>query len=122
MKRVIVVDDDPMQRLIMSRDLCEHGYDVEAHPCAEDAYASVLRGGVDAVITDLRLGGMDGLTLGRMILGNEATKHIKVIVVSGSMPPSQGGPTGFSCHAYFTKPVDIRRLQTKMTELLEGKS
>ncbi len=67
LKRILIVDDDPTMREAMCETLAAAGYD--AQPCADgDAAERFLQaGGVDLVISDVRMPGIDGLELLRRV-------------------------------------------------------
>ncbi|MBI2945270.1 MAG: sigma-54-dependent Fis family transcriptional regulator [Candidatus Wallbacteria bacterium] len=61
MTRVLVIDDLESARSLFTRFLGAAGYDVDAHAGVRSALESVRRGGIDIVLTDLKMPGMDGL-------------------------------------------------------------
>jgi DNA-binding NtrC family response regulator len=63
MKTILVVDDERKIRALLSERLAEEGYGVAAFESAERALDRIAAGGIDIVLCDLRLGGMDGLEL-----------------------------------------------------------
>ena len=62
-RRVVVVDDEPGMRAGLLEVLTRGGFAVEAYATAEEALARLASGGVDLLITDLRMPGMSGLDL-----------------------------------------------------------
>ncbi|HEX9788806.1 MAG TPA: response regulator, partial [Candidatus Binatia bacterium] len=60
---VLVIDDDPVVRSQLSRLYEQSGYTVEALGSAEEALAQLAQGGIDFVITDIKLPGMSGAEL-----------------------------------------------------------
>ena len=67
MHRILVVDDEPAIRGIVEEILAGDGHAVETACSAEEALARLADGGIDLVITDIRMGGMDGLSMLRKI-------------------------------------------------------
>ncbi len=59
---VLVIDDLESARLLLRRYLEPAGYDVIVHSDAREALKSIRAGGVDVVLTDLKMPGMDGMT------------------------------------------------------------
>lgn len=80
--RLYIVDDDPDMRAALTRELRRAGYRSEAYACAED-FLSVCRDDAPAVLVlDLRMPGIDGLALQRMLA--ERGARFPVIVISGA--------------------------------------
>jgi CheY-like chemotaxis protein len=99
LKRVLIVDDEPLILLVVAGFLQEHvGECVEAESGAE-ALNCFQPGAFDLVITDRTMPGMDGLELTREIKQRHPTQ--KVLLISGVQaqgaypPPSEGGPDAF---------------------------
>lgn len=80
---ILVVDDNPVIRKLISGKLEESGYNVV---CAEDgrSAAAMIKGSAPAIVLlDITLPKMDGYEVCRNIRMNEATKNIPVIMISG---------------------------------------
>jgi DNA-binding NtrC family response regulator len=63
MNRILVVDDETKITQLLSEHIAREGFDVRTCVSAEEALPYIEKGGVDIVLCDLRLGGMDGLEL-----------------------------------------------------------
>lgn len=63
MTSVLVVEDDATFRSTLARDLGSRGYTVRVASSVEDAIAALVAGRFDVLLTDLRLGGRDGIDL-----------------------------------------------------------
>ena len=61
--RVLLVDDDPLQRKLLQRTLTERGFDVTTAADAEDALQRVAASQPDAIVSDVLMPGMDGFRL-----------------------------------------------------------
>jgi two-component system, cell cycle sensor histidine kinase and response regulator CckA len=81
--RILVVDDDPAIRRLMSRILERKGYRVEVAPGGRDALQRICngKGCIDVVVTDLRMPDMDGMELRKRIGLQDPS--VRVIVSSG---------------------------------------
>jgi two-component system nitrogen regulation response regulator NtrX len=78
---ILIVDDEPGVRTALSGVLRDEGYSVEAVPTGEACLERVARGGVDLVVLDVWLPGMDGLaTLARL---RERQVDAQVVLISG---------------------------------------
>lgn len=80
--RVLVVDDSPYHRLLVSTALRRHPAvsDVETASSGQEAIRRVVSGGIDLVTLDIEMPGMDGFAVLRWILAN---RPLPVLVVSG---------------------------------------
>jgi len=77
---VLVVDDDVDMGKFMLEGLRAHGFEPEAVTAGAEALARVASGSFDAVITDLRMKGMNGLELCRAL--QQHTTPLPVIVLT----------------------------------------
>ena len=99
---VLLVEDDPSIRKLLSLCFRTGGFEVEAVDCAEQALSrfDVLR--PDAVLTDVGLPGMDGAELTQRL--NRET-DIPVFMMSG-----QAEPARHEAREFFAKPIDPDRI------------
>jgi two-component system nitrogen regulation response regulator NtrX len=78
---ILIVDDEPGVRTALSGVLHDEGYAVEAVPSGEACLDRVVRGGIDLIVLDVWLPGMDGLaTLARL---RERQVDAQVVLISG---------------------------------------
>jgi len=80
MARVLVVDDEESLRLVLRTLLKKHGYEVEVAASGEEALAKIISSPPDFVITDVRMGAMDGIRLVREV--RQAGLDTVIIVMS----------------------------------------
>lgn len=65
--RVLLVEDDPANRRLLTRTLEGGGYLVQAVPSAEEALMAAQQGYFDVIVTDISMSGMDGIQLVRAV-------------------------------------------------------
>jgi two-component system, response regulator PdtaR len=107
-QHVLVVDDEPVLRMILVDLLEGEGYAVEEASNAAEAL-EVLQAlpSIRIVVTDIQMpGSMDGLRLARYI--RDAYPPIALIVSSGTVRPEQGALPDDA--VFLSKPVDHREL------------
>ncbi len=110
---VLVVDDDPdLLRLITIR-LEGAGYRVSAAPSAERALAQIAAQRPDLVVTDLRMGEMDGLALFEAVRATHPTLPVIILTAHGTIPDAVAA-TRRGVFGYLTKPVDPQNLLTEV--------
>jgi len=84
-KRVLLCEDSPFMRNIMSKVLRQSGYSrLEVYSDGQQAWDAINAGGdkIDAVVSDIEMPRMDGLHLTKRIKSGAATKDIPVILFS----------------------------------------
>ncbi|MBL0125683.1 MAG: response regulator [Betaproteobacteria bacterium] len=79
--KVLVVDDDPVVGKSFNRVLSNKGYVVITAQNAQEALTKLQEGGYDAVFTDIRMPGMDGLELAERVKAR--TPWTPVVIVTG---------------------------------------
>lgn len=82
--RVLVVDDDPMNRLLLRRALEREGLDVEVAVDGGRGWELVSAGGFDLVLLDIVMPVLDGYAVLARMRAHEATATLPVVVISGS--------------------------------------
>ncbi|MBV8677785.1 MAG: response regulator, partial [Planctomycetaceae bacterium] len=80
MPRVIVVEDSPTQAQQLAFILEGAGFDAEIVPDSERGFARLMAGGIDLVLSDLRLPGDSGFDLCRRIKADPRSRVIPVVV------------------------------------------
>ncbi len=69
---ILVADDDAVARELLAEALRKEGYQVEAFASGEEVIARGREGRVDLVLTDIRMGAVDGLTVLRGVQAGES--------------------------------------------------
>jgi two-component system cell cycle response regulator len=113
--RVLVVEDDAVQRDRLVSALVERGLDVRSVPDGAAGLAAVRQWAPDAVVLDWELPILDGGTLTRAIKADPATSHILLIIASARGRPemrSEGIEIG--ADDYLVKPIDPRELFARL--------
>src|SRR4051812_2747969 len=109
-RRLLVVDDHDDARLALAAYLRANGFQVTAVTDGQEALESVLAGGVDLVILDLMMPGVDGFEFLRQLRAlPDDRAATPVVVVSGSLPAVVDGAT-----ACFEKPAVLHELLAKV--------
>lgn len=86
-KRVLVVDDDPIGRSLVVLRLREAGFVVETASAAADALGMTAADPPDAILSDLRMPGMDGLELCQVIRQDVRLASIPFLLLSSALAP-----------------------------------
>jgi excisionase family DNA binding protein len=105
-QRVLVVDDEEGIRDLLSRTLALAEYDVDTTADGVSALDLVRNDGYSLVIADLRMPGMDGLTLIREV--KQINPQLPIIIITGySSESSAIEAVNLGVAGYLTKPVGI---------------
>jgi two-component system phosphate regulon response regulator OmpR len=114
--RVLVVDDDPSVRELLSDYLSEHGYEVALAASGDAMRAEITRALPAVVLLDIGLPGEDGLTLARFV---RERYDIGIIMVTGAdtvIDRVAGLEVG--ADDYIAKPFDPRELRARLKSVL----
>jgi CheY-like chemotaxis protein len=120
-KKLLLVEDNEMNRDMLSRRLTRKGYEVV---CAVDGQQGVAMGTSDSpdlILMDMSLPVMDGWEATRQLKADDATSPIPVIALTAhAMDGDEQKAREAGCDDYDTKPVDLPRLLGKIEALLAG--
>jgi len=83
-KRILVVDDEPLNLKLASFRLRRAGYEVETAPGGREALETARRRPPDAVLTDVMMPSMDGFTLCRELRREASLRDVPVVLVSSA--------------------------------------
>ncbi|HEX7970983.1 MAG TPA: sigma 54-interacting transcriptional regulator [Thiobacillus sp.] len=106
---VLLVDDDPDLLRLLSMRLQSSGYRVVTAGGGEEALARLAVSRPHAVITDLRMQGMDGTTLFQRIQAQDRALPVIVLTAHGTIPDAVEA-TQRGIFGYLTKPFEAREL------------
>ncbi len=122
MSKILLVEDNEMNRDMLTRRLERKGFEVAI---AIDGKAGVDMASAtspDIILMDLSLPVMDGWEATRQIKADPATQSIPVIALTAhAMAGDERKALEAGCNDYDTKPIDLKRLLGKIENLL-GKS
>jgi two-component system response regulator GlrR len=106
---ILVVDDDAALRELITLRLEANGFKVEAVDSGEAAMAQLALARPDAVLTDMQMGGMDGMALFRAIHARDPSLPVIVLTAHGTIPDAVAA-TQQGLFGYLTKPYDAPTL------------
>ena len=122
MARILLVEDNEMNRDMLSRRLVRNGYEVLLAMDGQQGVDMALSEQPDLILMDMSLPVIDGWEATRRIKANDATRRIPVIALTAhAMAGDREKAMEVGCDDYDTKPVEISRLLGKMAALLEPK-
>lgn len=122
MLRILLVEDNDMNRDMLSRRLVRNGYEVLLAMDGQQGIDMALSEHPDLILMDMSLPVIDGWEATRRIKANDATRRIPVIALTAhAMASDREKAMEVGCDDYDTKPVEISRLVGKMAALLKPK-
>ncbi len=112
--KVLVVDDDADLLRLVSIRLQSAGFDVATADSGERALAILSASTPQVVVTDLRMGGMDGMALFDQIHRSNPVLPVIILTAHGTIPDAVAA-TQRGVFGYLTKPFDGKDLVTQVT-------
>jgi two-component system cell cycle response regulator DivK len=119
MLRILLVEDNEMNRDMLSRRLQRKGYSVLIAVDGEQGLATAYSEMPDLILMDISLPFIDGYEVTRRLKANPRTKNIPVIALTAhALLTDRDKALRAGCNDYDTKPVDFTRLTEKIETLL----
>ena len=119
MTKILLIEDNEMNRDMLSRRLTMRGFDVAVAIDGASGAAAATAGQPDLILMDVSLPDMDGFEVTRLLRSQPATASIPVIALTAhTMETDRLRAAEAGCQDYDTKPVDLTRLLAKITALL----
>ena len=118
MPKILIVEDNEMNRDMLSRRLERRGFTVVMAVDGGEGVAMARSEAPDLVLMDMSLPVMNGWEATQAIRADESIAHLPVIALTAhSMPGDREKAMEAGCNDYDTKPVDLPRLLAKMAAL-----
>jgi two-component system cell cycle response regulator DivK len=119
-KRILLVEDNEMNRDMLSRRLQRKGFDVIVAEDGRRGIAAARNERPDLVLMDMSLPEVDGWEATRILKDDEETRYILVIALTAhAMETDREKALEAGCDDYDTKPVDFNRLLDKIQAQLQ---
>lgn len=120
MPRILLVEDNEMNRDMLSRRLARRGHEVAIAVDGLEGVAKALDGGWDLILMDMSLPEVDGWEATRRIRAGSTGPRVPIIALTAhAMSGDREKALEAGCDDYDTKPVDLERLLGKMSALLD---
>ena len=121
MTKILLVEDNEMNRDMLSRRLSRRGYEVEVAIDGAQGIEKARALTPDLILMDVGLPGIDGLEATRRLKAEPGTRAIPIVALTANaMAGDQEEALAAGCDEYDTKPVDITRLVGKIQALIGG--
>ena len=119
MVKILIVEDNEMNRDMLSRRLVKRGYEIAMAFDGKQGVDMASSENPDLILLDMSLPVMDGWEAAGHLKANDATKNIPVIALTAhAMAGDMEKALEAGADDYDTKPVDLKRLLGKIEALL----
>jgi CheY-like chemotaxis protein len=119
MTRILLVEDNEMNRDMLSRRLQRRGYEVIVAADGAEGFAKAQADAPDLILMDMSLPVLDGWEATRRLKAAPETRVIPVIALTAhAMSGDRDKAIEAGCDDFDTKPVEFNRLLTKIEALL----
>lgn len=120
MAKILLVEDNELNRDVLSRRLIRRGHQVLFAVDGNQAIEMARSEDPEVILMDMSLPVLDGLEATRRIKADPATRRIPVIALTAHVfPGDEARARAAGCDDYDTKPVELTRLLEKIQAVLE---
>ena len=117
--RILLVEDNEMNRDMLSRRLQRRGFEVMIAVDGQSGIEMAQAESPDLILMDMSLPVIDGWEATRALKAMEATRHIPVIALTAhAMSTDRDKALESGCDEYDAKPIEFSRLLDKMATLI----
>jgi CheY-like chemotaxis protein len=120
--KILLIEDNEMNRDMLSRRLEKKGYSVITANDGSQGHAMAILETPELILMDIGLPDMDGWEVTKLLKANEATRNIPIIALTAhALITDRTKAFEVGCDDYDTKPVEFARLHEKIESLLAKK-
>lgn len=122
MARILLVEDNELNRDMLSRRLKKRGFEIEIAIDGKQGIDMAGSGNPDLILLDMSLPVIDGWDAARALKSDAATKDIPIIALTAhAMAGDKEKAMEAGCDDYDTKPVELTRLLEKIEHWIEAR-
>ena len=120
-RRILLVEDNELNRDMLSRRLERKGFDVLIAADAAEGLSIARAQSPDLILMDMRLPDLDGWSATRQLKADDSTRQIPVIALTAhAMDRDRDLALAAGCDDFDTKPVEMDRLIEKINALIKS--
>ncbi len=121
MARILLVEDNEMNRDMLSRRLTRKGFEVETAVDGREGVEMAKTGEYDLILMDMSLPEIDGWEATRQLRAAPDTERTPIVALTAhAMAGDREKALEAGCDDYDTKPIELDRLLSKINALLES--
>jgi two-component system, cell cycle response regulator len=114
--RLLLVEDEPTQRMMLERQLTRAGYVVETAENGEEALRKILAGQCQILLTDWDMPGMDGPTLCKRVRDAKLSTYVYILLLTGHLTTDDVvAGLGAGANDYIRKPANPAELLARLS-------
>ena len=119
MSRILYIEDDPNNRLLVRRILMASGINVDEADNARSGIQMALGDPPDLILMDISMPDMDGLTATAEIRGLPGIAHIPIVALTANVMQGDRERTlDAGCDGYIGKPIDVDTFVDEIVQYL----
>lgn len=125
MHRILFVDDEPAITKSLQRMVRSYAIEAETESAnsAHEALERIVRGGIDVIVSDVRMPGMDGIELLTRLKANAVTQNIPVIMLTGDADTTvKNVALDLGASEFINKPADSTELCARLRNVIRLKA
>jgi CheY-like chemotaxis protein len=120
MAKILLVEDNEMNRDMLSRRLIRRGFDVVIAVDGAQGADMAVSESPDLILLDMSLPVMNGWDVAQKLKADSSTSSIPIIALTAhAMGGDREKALDVGCNEYETKPVEFKRLLEKMNSFLD---
>lgn len=120
MAKILLVEDNEMNRDMLSRRLMRAGFEVVMAVDGQEGVTLARTAAPELILMDMSLPILDGYEATRLLKSDGATKGIPVIALTAhAMVGDREKALKAGCDDYVSKPIDLRELASKLSHFLD---
>jgi two-component system cell cycle response regulator DivK len=120
MNRILLIEDNELNRDMLSRRLQKRGYEVAMAVDGETGIAMAHAQAPALILMDVSLPGIDGWEATRRLKAAPETRHIPIVALTAyATPGDREKALSVGCDDFDIKPIDLPRLLGKIENLLK---
>jgi two-component system, cell cycle response regulator DivK len=120
MKKILLIEDNELNRDMLSRRLQKRGYEVVMAADGETGVAMAQADAPGLILMDVSLPGIDGWEATRRLRAAPQTRHIPIVALTAyTTSGDREKALAAGCDDFDTKPIDLPRLLGKIETLLK---
>lgn len=119
MPRVLYIEDDPNNRMLVRRILMVEGYEVDEAENAMDGINMAIDSPPDLILMDISMPDMDGLTATAEIRNIPEISHLPIVALTANVMQGDREMTlEAGCDGYIGKPIDVDTFADEVAQYL----
>ncbi len=106
-KKILIVDDDPVIRMLVTDIVSSFGHSVESSENGKDCLVRLTEGLPDIIFLDLQMPGMNGMEVLKQIRNDARTASVPVVMLSANSEVQSLGASDCQPDFYISKPFAL---------------